>query len=150
MTEHTKEPWSVAGIADEMIVAKVSELAHAHIATIHHNENDSRRIVVCVNFCAGISTENLEGNEKLLWLAEQYNEVKSLRSHAEAQVRHFQERLAVFQAQLSKAKTLIHDLRTPVETGLHNAKVMNCPLGVEKREDELRRIEEILNWKEAD
>lgn len=68
----------------------------------------------------------------------------------EAQVRHFQERLAVFQAQFSKAKTLIHDLRTPVETGLHNAKVMNCPLGVEKREDELRRIEEILNWKEAD
>lgn len=109
-----------------------------------------RRIVACVNFCAGISTENLEENEKLLWLAEQYNEVKSLRSHAEDQVRHFQERLAVFQAQFSKAKTLIHDLRTPVETGLHNAKVMNCPLGVEKREDELRRIEEILNWKEAD
>lgn len=68
----------------------------------------------------------------------------------EAQVRDIQERLAVFQAQFSKAKTLIHDLRTPVETGLHNAKVMNCPLGVEKREDELRRIEEILNWKEAD
>lgn len=38
-----------------------------------------RRIVACVNFCAGISTENLEGNEKLLWLAEQYNEVKSQR-----------------------------------------------------------------------
>lgn len=114
------------------------------------NPDVRRRIVACVNFCAGISTENLEENEKLLWLAERYNETKSLQSYAEAQVRHFQERLAVFQAQFSKAKTLIHDLRTPVETGLHNAKVMNCPLGVEKREDELRRIEEILNWKEAD
>ncbi len=57
MTEHTKEPWAVAGIADEMIVAKVSELAHAHIATIHHNENDSRRIVACVNACRGLPTE---------------------------------------------------------------------------------------------
>ncbi|WP_425968232.1 hypothetical protein [Aeromonas dhakensis] len=114
------------------------------------NPDVRRRIVACVNFCAGISTENLEENEKLPWLAERYNETKSLQSYAEAQVRHFQERLAVFQAQFSKAKTLIHDLRTPVETGLHNAKVMNCPLGVEKREDELRRIEEILNWKEAD
>lgn len=111
------------------------------------NPDVRRRIVACVNFCAGISTENLEENEKLLWLAERYNETKSLQSYAEAQVRHFQERLAVFQAQFSKAKTPIHDLRTPVETGLHNAKVMNCPLGVEKREDELRRIEEILNWK---
>jgi hypothetical protein len=60
MTEHTKEPWAVAGISDEMIVAKVSELAHAHIATIHHNKNDSRRIVACVNACRGLPTEELE------------------------------------------------------------------------------------------
>lgn len=43
-----------------------------------------RRIVACVNFCAGISTENLEGNEKLLWLAEQYNAVKSQREALQA------------------------------------------------------------------
>lgn len=60
MSDHTKEPWSVAGIADEMIVAKVSELAHAHIATIHHNGNDSRRIVACVNACRGLPTDELE------------------------------------------------------------------------------------------
>lgn len=111
-----------------------------------------RRIVACVNACEGIPTEDLEASPRhgLLHLCEFSSEVIELREHAEAQVRHFQERLAVFQAQLSKAKTLIHDLRTPVETGLHNAKVMNSPLGVDKRQEELRRIEEILNWKEAD
>ncbi|WP_265436054.1 hypothetical protein [Aeromonas media] len=43
------------------------------------NPDVRRRIVACVNFCAGISTENLEENEKLLWLAERYNETKSQR-----------------------------------------------------------------------
>ncbi|RUQ10674.1 hypothetical protein [Aeromonas dhakensis] len=150
MKQHTSELWVQVG---DFVAAESDQLNGGEYVCGcfgPDQEANARRIVACVNFCAGISTENLEGNEKLLWLAEQYNEVKSLRSHAEAQVRHFQERLAVFQAQFSKAKTLIHDLRTPVETGLHNAKVMNCPLGVEKREDELRRIEEILNWKEAD
>ena len=36
---------------------------------------NARRIVACVNACEGISTENLEENRPVKWLAQQYNEV---------------------------------------------------------------------------
>lgn len=79
MSDHTKEPWSVAGIADEMIVAKVSELAHAHIATIHHNGNDSRRIVACVNACRGLPTDELEQKGLVAAVGTQLLEADQLR-----------------------------------------------------------------------
>ncbi len=76
---HTPEPW----ILDAACVAAESDQFNNGYYTAHcrgpDREENARRIVACVNFCAGISTENLEGNEKLLWLAEQYNEVKSQR-----------------------------------------------------------------------
>lgn len=40
---------------------------------------NARRIVACVNFCAGVSTENLLNNNPLMWLARQYNTVKCQR-----------------------------------------------------------------------
>ncbi|MGY4028272.1 hypothetical protein ACW5WQ_20365 [Aeromonas rivuli] len=148
MSQHTPVPWLKVG----KFVAAHSPLNDVFYVCQCDEEHDARRIVACVNACEGIPTEDLEASPRhgLLHLCEFSSEVIELREHAEAQVRHFQERLAVFQAQFSKAKTLIHDLRTPVETGLHNAKVINSPLGVDKRQEELRRIEEILNWKEAD
>lgn len=42
-------------------------------------EANARRIVACVNACEGISTENLEENKPIAWLAQQFNEsVKQL------------------------------------------------------------------------
>lgn len=152
MNQHTPEPW----ILDAACVAAESDqLNNGFYAAICQGPDrcgNARRIVACVNACEGISTEDLEAVPRLglLNLSKFSSDLIAQRDHAEAQVRHFQERLAVFQAQFSMAKALIHDLRTPVETGLHNAKVMRCELGVQKRENELRRIEKILSWKEAD
>lgn len=81
---HTPEPW----ILDAACVAAESDQFNNGFYTANcrgpDREENARRIVACVNFCAGISTENLEGNEKLLWLAEQYNAVKSQREALQA------------------------------------------------------------------
>lgn len=133
MTEHTKEPWSVAGIADEMIVAKVSELAHAHIATIHHNENDSRRIVACVNACRGLPTEELEQ--------------KGLVSSVGAKLIEADKRIDNMDLVIDKAKYLLTELRKDIELTIHNNKVVNNSRVVAIAEAKLQRIDEILNWK---
>lgn len=153
MNQHTPEPWVIDGqCAAAAESDQVNSGYYTAICKGPDGEANSRRIVACVNACEGISTEDLEAVPRLglLNLSQFSSDLIAQRDHAEAQVRHFQERLAVFQAQFSMAKDLIHDLRTPVETGLHNAKVMRCELGVEKRQDELRRIENILSWKEQD
>lgn len=75
MSQHTPVPWLKVG----KFVAAHSQLNDVFYVCECDEEHDARRIVACVNFCAGISTENLEGNERLLWLAEQYNTVKSQR-----------------------------------------------------------------------
>lgn len=162
MGKHTPEPWVVDSRPDlgdkfysddetGSIIGECPEYRFA-MRSVEERFANVRRIVACVNACEGISTEDLEAVPRLglLNLSQFSSDLIAQRDHAEAQVRHFQERLAVFQAQFSMAKDLIHDLRTPVETGLHNAKVMRCELGVEKRQDELRRIENILSWKESD
>ncbi len=152
MNQHTPEPWVIDGQCAAAESDQVNNGFFTAICKGPDGEANARRIVACVNACEGISTEDLEAVPRLglLNLSQFSSDLIAQRDHAEAQVRHFQERLAVFQAQFSMAKDLIHDLRTPVETGLHNAKVMRCELGVEKRQDELRRIENILSWKESD
>lgn len=75
MSKHTPTPWLKVG----KFVAAHGPLNDVFYICECDEEHDARRIAACVNFCAGISTENLEGNERLLWLAEQYNEVKSQR-----------------------------------------------------------------------
>ncbi len=89
MNNHTPEPWSLLEAGDSIkhqvpvssdrtsILTIATEGAIAFGAV--YSADDARRIVACVNFCAGVSTENLENNEKLLWLAEQYNTVKTQR-----------------------------------------------------------------------
>ena len=79
MKQHTSEPWVQVG---DFVAAESDQLNGGEYVCGcfgPDQEANARRIVACVNFCAGISTENLEGNEKLLWLAKQYNEVKSQR-----------------------------------------------------------------------
>ena len=85
MSKNTSELWSVVpgfypGFVEIFGASfKISVVTHAADISLVESMNrieDARRIVACVNFCAGISTENLEGNEKLLWLAEQCNAVK--------------------------------------------------------------------------
>ena len=83
MGKHTPEPWAVHQDASGDVFIS-SAVTSFHIAEVGSEDDetvfaDANRIVACVNFCAGISTVNLEGNEKLLWLAEQYNAVKSQR-----------------------------------------------------------------------
>lgn len=76
MTKHTKEPWLVQHPHAGIRGWEIADSSGLNQVSQDVTEDNARRIVACVNFCAGISTENLEGNEKLLWLAEQYNAVK--------------------------------------------------------------------------
>lgn len=88
MIEHTKEPWRIGkrknnykidGNKKEMEIltrlGKVSFEAlsigvdYAQIAIIpldESNESNARRIVACVNACAGISTEDLESGNVII------------------------------------------------------------------------------------
>lgn len=77
MSEHTKEPWNVAeeafdndGIHESVIRGLDGRAAIAVTLEFGPNnpgmrEANARRIVACVNACAGISTENLEDNKPL-------------------------------------------------------------------------------------
>ena len=57
--EHTKEPWNVDDI--EIIGADDKEIAQMYMYSSHKkHESNARRIVACVNACAGIPTEHLE------------------------------------------------------------------------------------------
>lgn len=79
MSKHTPEPWNGKRIG---IAVHYFESIGVEMALTGKSDEamaNARRIVACVNFCAGVSTENLENNEKLLWLAEQYNSVKNQR-----------------------------------------------------------------------
>ncbi len=77
MSEHSKEPWTIerdqvdgepykAGdrtICEswEVIVIRSGDDNGSHeVAREIHAETDARRIVACVNACAGIDTEKLE------------------------------------------------------------------------------------------
>lgn len=61
MIEHTKEPWSVGSqglvqtMDGELLVGGGMDLA----------KRNARRIVACVNACAGISTETLEAFDRI-------------------------------------------------------------------------------------
>lgn len=59
MSEHTKEPWIVAHGSEKMVIANNRTPAIAQTIGDDAIAN-ARRIVACVNTCAGISTESLE------------------------------------------------------------------------------------------
>ena len=96
MSKHTQEPWQVhhdidagewpmimaGGVVAGKIIANVNPKSFCCVGgdfVEMPSADNARRIVACVNFCAGISTENLEDNEPLSWLTEQYNAVKDQR-----------------------------------------------------------------------
>ena len=55
---HTTEPWDTDG---EFITARPGLLGPMQIACVDTTAEDAHRIVACVNACAGIRTELLEG-----------------------------------------------------------------------------------------
>jgi hypothetical protein len=74
MAEHTKEPWHVnhdrpddaksqlsISNGDARIIANVVTFARTH--GLDGGKENARRIVACVNACAGIPTEDLEADE---------------------------------------------------------------------------------------
>lgn len=75
MSKHNHEPW----VCHKDLVYFNDVFGGFSLHGCPNPEDTARRIVACVNFCAGVSTENLETNEPLLWLAEQYNTVKDQR-----------------------------------------------------------------------
>lgn len=78
MSKHTPEPWRVCEPFEGKRGYEIADSAMNRVCC-DITEASARHIVACVNFCAGVSTENLETNEPLLWLAEQYNTVKDQR-----------------------------------------------------------------------
>lgn len=74
--KHTPEPWAAyqdGKIEFGNINHFIKSLAGDLISYGHLSKDDARRIVACVNACAGISTENLEDNKPLIELAMAYN-----------------------------------------------------------------------------
>lgn len=76
--KHTPGLWAVNPLRPNQICTADGSLEIAS-ATVQYSVPtaiaNARRIVACWNACDGISTENLEENRPVQWLAEQYNEV---------------------------------------------------------------------------
>lgn len=67
MGQHTSEPWAVERTHDIDAIAWVGQFAvlpvdHATKVVRGNTEDDARRIVACVNACAGMPTEQLEAS----------------------------------------------------------------------------------------
>ena len=66
MSEHTKEPWSYRKTGqhwnnESLINIEINYGDHEEcIADTVYTEADARRIIACVNACAGLDTELLE------------------------------------------------------------------------------------------
>ena len=75
--KYTRGPWKTEREGIHALIrggdATIVAVRHRLPADVH--EANARRIVACVNACEGISTENLEDNRPVKWLAQQYNEV---------------------------------------------------------------------------
>ncbi len=78
MSEHTKEPWTTSGSGIRMIIRgddlMIVAVRHRVNADIH--EANFRRIVACVNACAGLSTDDLEDSSMTILehMLDQYGE----------------------------------------------------------------------------
>lgn len=59
MSEHTKEPWGIGRNGDNGI--EITSNNGMYFVAEVTDEDDARRIVACVNACAGISNERLAG-----------------------------------------------------------------------------------------
>ena len=67
VVQHTTEPWVVEKAHDIDAIAWVGQFAvlpqdHTTRVVRGNTEGDARRIVACVNACAGIDTESLEAD----------------------------------------------------------------------------------------
>lgn len=64
MSEHTKEPWRTkTGSAWEFADSEGGDIGFCDCGTKNsRDEANARRIVACVNYCAGLSLEYLELN----------------------------------------------------------------------------------------
>lgn len=88
---HTKEPWRLGKLTHPRDYETVRETVGPHDVVVDTDDGvyvlascnynfpqdalaNARRIVACVNACAGISTENLEDNIPVKELARRYNE----------------------------------------------------------------------------
>ena len=74
--QHTKEPWKVSGT--EHIVAGGN-----YVVALDCKPEDARRIVACVNACAGFSIEELEGASLFNDSISAQDEIDSLKSEVE-------------------------------------------------------------------
>lgn len=71
MSKHTPEPWAIWNSGDGIIAAEEMWFSHGGIALIACNSKvdgraakaNARRIVACVNACAGVDTDLLEAGE---------------------------------------------------------------------------------------
>lgn len=120
MSEHTKEPWSIF-TPDDFVAGKLPTLGingangeavvwYADIPDSGiYNDDDARRIVACVNACAGIPTDDLEAspNMGLFHLAEFANEMVIQRDELLEALKVALAYLPIGSEQYEKTKTAI-------------------------------------------
>lgn len=95
MDEHTKEPWQFNGSA---VIAKIKCSHHHTIAELRHQlfmtdreaEANARRIVACVNACAGVPNEELEfDNVQFIKALHERRELRQQRDELLAALKEF-------------------------------------------------------------
>ena len=90
MSKHTKEPWRTdapSGFPGDVMAGK-EMIARTTITEQSNAKANARRIVACVNACAGISTEVLEqGIDAVFGLA---HDMRQERNALEQQARYYE------------------------------------------------------------
>lgn len=104
--KHTPEPLSYGEDNDGWYVARGNEQIGYCLT-----EDDARRIVACVNACAGISTENLEENLPVKELARRYNKTLRQRDKLLAALVHIQQVACSGSPELSIASEAIASVK---------------------------------------
>lgn len=70
---------------------------------IEEAEANARRLVACWNACEGISTDNLENNQPVKWLAQQYNNAIKQRDELMEALRELLVDVSISQANMRDA-----------------------------------------------
>ena len=86
-TKHTPEPWAMRE-ADGLVAIAHSKGFILEDDDDRQNIIDARRIVACVNFCKGLSTENMENDTLEDSLKEVLERTKSQRDELLAALTH--------------------------------------------------------------
>lgn len=119
MDKYTPEPWKVRKDGDEYYIEILSKYS-GHLCQLGSgcfSKEDARRIVACVNACAGIETETLESEGSIAEIItskrKRIAELEALHRYALKEEGALRDTLANERAKVEMLREIISNARSP-------------------------------------